>query len=209
MNRKFFIAIFAFCAIAAAFAFAHGAFAQEQNAAGKYKIGDKGPGGGIVFYYSEEGFPVQNSDDATPVICHYLECSPEELGEIRWCSCGDEKWCDVNTTYDVGAGKLNTAHIVNYTHEKPLTLSNCAAYACAAYSTKTTKAGEWYLPSKFEVNLIYESFRKIGKVVSKEWHWSSSQGNDICAWGKRFSDGLQGNYDCKSCDLLVLAVRAF
>ncbi len=44
MNRNFFIAVFAFCAIAS------GTFAQERKAAGKYEIGDKEPGGGIVFY---------------------------------------------------------------------------------------------------------------------------------------------------------------
>ncbi|MBD5435560.1 MAG: DUF1566 domain-containing protein [Treponema sp.] len=211
MNRKFFIAIFAFCAIAAAFVFAHGAFAQERKAAERYKIGDKGPGGGIVFYYSEEGFSVQDSDDVPPVICHYLECAPTELGETTWCSrsCGKNGGCNFNnTTDDVGGGKLNTFHIANYEHEEPLTPSNCAAYACSKYSTETTKEGEWYLPSKMELNLIYEYFQKSGKIVSNEWYWSSSEHNDYYMWCQRLSNGSDG-LSRRSDSCRVLAVRAF
>lgn len=190
---------------------------KPQNAAaGKYKIGDFGPGGGYVFYYSEAGFPVYESDNANPVICHYLECSPVELGSITWCPCrkGQYQWCcNVNTMDGVGAGKLNTAHILNSTHYDGslLTPSNCAAYACSRYFTGTTKEGEWYLPSKLELDLIYENLRKSGKIVSDAWHWSSSQCNDYFAWHQRFSDGHQygiNNYG-KIDSYVVRAVRAF
>lgn len=189
---------------------------KPQNvAAGSYDIGDFGPGGGYVFYYSEAGFPVYESDNASPVICHYLECSPVELGSITWCPCGNKKCCNINTMDGVGAGKLNTAHIVNYTHEQSLTPSNCAAYACSRYFTGTTKEGEWYLPSKLELNLIYENLRKTGKIVSDAWHWSSSQYDNYRACRQRFSDGFQGNlkyyleYYHKYNDGCVRAVRAF
>lgn len=190
--------------------------AKPQNAAaGNYDIGDFGPGGGYVFYYSEAGFPVYESDNASPVICHYLECSPVELGSITWCPCGNKKWCNINTMDGVGAGKLNTAHIVNYTHEKSLVPSNCAAYACSRYFTGTTKEGEWYLPSKLELDLIYENLRKSGKIESNAWHWSSSQYNDYSAWDQRFSDGSYSNYiyyhnNCnKNSSCVVRAVRPF
>lgn len=181
-------------------------FSKLQTAAvGHYEIGDKGPGGGIVFYYSEDGFPVYDSDNASPVICHYLECTSETLGSMSWCPSG---WCDINTMDGVGAGKLNTAHIVDYAHKKPYTPSNCAAYACSRYFTGTTKEGEWYLPSRIELNLIYETLRKSGKIVSDSWHWSSSQNYSYNAWIQRFSDGYQGN-DYKDSDHCVRAVRAF
>ncbi|MDE6244431.1 MAG: hypothetical protein K2M50_02105 [Treponemataceae bacterium] len=184
---------------------------KPQNAvAGNYDIGDFGPGGGYVFYYSEAGFPVYESDNASPVICHYLECSPVELGSITWCPCGNSKWCNVNTMDGVGAGKLNTRHILTYYNASSLTPSNCAAYACSRYFTGTTKEGEWYLPSKIELDLIYETLRKSGKIVSDSWHWSSSQSSNSSAWGQRFSDGYQNyNYDNKSYSLVVRAVRAF
>ena len=70
--------------------------AQEQKpVVEKYNIGDLGPGGGIVFYYSQTGFPVYKTDSTTPVICHYLECSQEELGNIPWCPCKHKKWCNI------------------------------------------------------------------------------------------------------------------
>lgn len=199
MKQKTIIAIAAFALVCA------GATAQEQKTAGKYEIGDKGPGGGIVFYYSEAGFPVQDSDDASPVICHYLECAPEEVGSIPWCPCGG---CDIKTEDEIGAGKLNTARIINHAHGETLTSSNCAAYACAAYSTKTTKAGEWYLPSKLELHLLYENFRKSGKIASDAWHWSSSQYRYNVAWCQRFSDSQQ-DYDGKFGSGCARAVRAF
>ena len=209
MNRKFFIAIFAFCAIAVAFVFAHGAFAQERKAAGKYKIGDKGPGGGIVFYYSEEGFPVQDSDDVPPVICHYLECARKEMKNVPWCPCGG---CDIKTEAEIGAGKLNTARIINHAHGEPLTSSNCAAYVCAAYSTKTTKAGEWYLPNGYELRLLYENLRENRKkITSNATHWSSEQWDISCnnAHWLNFKTGMSCSCYRKYFALAARAVRAF
>lgn len=186
--------------------------AKSQNAAaGHYEIGDFGPGGGYVFYYSEAGFPVYDSDNATPVICHYLECSPVELGSITWCPCGKSKRCSVNTMRDVGAGKLNTAHIVNYKHEKSLITSNCAAYACSRYFTGTTKKGEWYLPSELELDLMYKNLRGRGKIVSNQKHWSSTAYNRHASW-QSFSDGstIYINHDVLKYEkFCVRAVHAF
>lgn len=177
---------------------------------GSYGIGDFGPGGGIVFYYSEMGFPVYESDDASPVICHYLECSSIEIGIITWCPCGDDWWCDVNTMDGIGTGKLNTKHILDSTHYNAefLTLSNCAAYACSLYFTETTNAGDWYLPSKSELNLLYENLMKDRNIVGDKWHWSSLHSGSVSAWDQSFSDGFQGN-QYKHFTNYVRAVRAF
>ena len=50
-----------------------------------YQIGDIGPGGGIGFYHSPSGFNVIQADGSSK-LCHYLEVSPTDLGEISWCS---------------------------------------------------------------------------------------------------------------------------
>lgn len=174
----------------------------------QYKIGDIGPGGGYIFYASVSGFPVYSGDKMT--ICHYLECSPDEVGDrATWCPCTQKTWCSVETNDAIGAGKKNTENILSVNHSgKALYAFNCAAKACAEYSTKTTKAGEWYLPSKVELNLIYTNLRKSGKVVSDRWHWSSSQGKYNTAWVQRFSDGSQG-YSNKVNSHCDRAVRAF
>lgn len=172
---------------------------------GKYKLGDKGPGGGYVFYYLEEGFPV--TVDGKKEIFHYLECSPMELGNICWCSCSSP-YCNIATIDGVGAGKDNTARIISASHPGgKVTASNCAAYACNEYFTGTTKAGEWYLPSKIELDLIYVNLVKTGIIKSDVWHWSSSQFNNTYAWLQRFSDGYQDAH--KSYNSCVRAVRAF
>ncbi|MBP5706485.1 MAG: hypothetical protein J6W76_04300, partial [Spirochaetales bacterium] len=49
----------------------------------KYKIGDTGPGGGIVFYVNDKGFYVYESDGSSKIY-HYLETS-YLLGEASWC----------------------------------------------------------------------------------------------------------------------------
>ncbi len=160
------------------------ALAQEAS----YRIGDKGPGGGIVFYYSEEGFPVQDSDDASPVICHYLECSRKDMRNLPWCPCEANV---AKTLGEIGAGKLNTARILNDKHKEPLTTSNCAAKACAEYSTKTTQPGEWYMPSIEEVRLIYDNLRESRKITSNKTYWSSTQDDflRVTAWFVYFKSG--------------------
>lgn len=176
-----------------------------------YQIGDKGPGGGWIFYVSEEGFPVYKGSGM--VICHYLECSPTELGSISWCPCPSKwkKYCDIATIDGIGAGKENTIKIISTSHPGgSVNASNCAAYACNNYFTGTTKAGEWYLPSKMELDLIYKNLIKYGwKINSNDWHWSSSQlSNYSYAWGQSFYGGFQNSY-YKYFNHCVRAVRAF
>lgn len=182
----------------------------KKAASGSYDIGDKGPGGGWIFYASEEGFPVYKGSEM--VICHYLECSPTELGTMSWCSRKPNKYCcDVTTSDGVGAGYNNTANIIAASHRGgSLTVSNCAAKACKAYFTGTTKAGEWYLPSKLELNLIYKNLVKTGIINSTTGHWSSSQKYKSCGCRQFFDDGSQrdDSYDIDS-GLVVRAVRAF
>lgn len=161
-----------------------------KELAGAYYIGGKGPGGGIIFYESEAGFSVQEADGTTTT-CHYLEVSPTELGSVTWCRHGYyDAYCSITTLEGVGDGKLNSQKIVDA--HKDITAQNCVAKLCLEYSTGTTKVGEWYLPSKIELDLIYKNLVKTGIIKSDAWHWSSSRGNDYDAWVQRFSDGSQG-----------------
>lgn len=179
-----------------------------KELAGAYYIGGKGPGGGIIFYESEAGFSVQEADGTTTT-CHYLEVSPTELGSVTWCGC-NRNWgfCCIDTLEGVGDGKLNSQKIVD--EHKNIAAQECAAKLCLEYSTGTTKAGEWYLPSKIELDLIYKNLVKTRIIKSDSSHWSSSQLNDYIAWSQRFSDGYQINYNgYKNNSLVVRAVRAF
>ena len=117
---------------------------------GKYKVGDVGPGGGIVFYVSEEGFTVHDGKGGKQ-ICHYLEMTPEVLSYAKWIP----YYAKVGgTETGLGYGKANTYKILRLRAKFAyLNKENCAAAACSLYSTPTTKPGEWFLPSKDEQNL--------------------------------------------------------
>lgn len=169
-----------------------------------YEIGDEGPGGGIVFYVSEDGFDVYDGKGGVTV-CHYLEMSKNTLGISNWLP--EDR--SVATQNGLGYGKSNTYKIINtYTSENK-TSSNCAAYACSLYKTETTEEGEWFLPSKDELNLLYETMNARVLADARDvYFWSSSSCYNYTAWYQRFSDGTQDDY-YKADTSSVRAIRAF
>ena len=181
------------------------AFSQQ------YKIGDEGPGGGIVFYYSEEGFDVYEADGSV-TRCNYLEVSKTEVACVTWCTCNyrNDDFCYINTVDDIGMGKMNTYKIINGKHGSDVvSSSNCAAKACFEYSTAQTAKGEWFLPSKDELNILYKNLgTRILALATSPNHWSSSGYGSSSVWDQSFSDGSQVNYIKKYIDS-VRAIRAF
>lgn len=180
------------------------AFSQQ------YKIGDEGPGGGIVFYYSEKGFDVYEADGSV-TRCNYLEVSKTEVANVTWCTCSYNPYvCNINTVDDIGMGKMNTYKIINGKHGSDVvSSSNCAAKACFEYSTAQTAKGEWFLPSKEELNLLYKNLgKRILATATDIWHWSSSQWGIDDSWLHRFSDGYQLDNN-KVCTASVRDIRAF
>jgi len=174
-------------------------------AAKTYKIGDAGPGGGIVFYVSEEGFRVYDGKGGD-VICHYLEMSKNTLGVSQWFP----KYSNIGTQTGLGYGKSNTYMILNAKTPKGLKEENCAAYRCSKYSTSTTKAGEWWLPSKDELDLVYQNQKDaVLASCTTKWHWSSSENGDDLAWSKIFGNGGWYFNPKDYTTYSVRAVRAF
>ena len=174
-------------------------------AAKTYNIGDEGPGGGIVFYVSKEGFRVYDGKDGEET-CHYLEMSKKTLGTSRWFP----KISNIETQEGLGYGKSNTYKILNEKTSKELTEDNCAAYRCSKYSTSSTKAGEWWLPSKEELDLIYQNQKeRVLASCTDNWHWSSSEYGYKYPWLKYFGDGDWTGNDKELNSISVRAVRAF
>ena len=64
---------------------------------------------------------------------------------------------------------------------------------------------DWYLPAKAELNVIYLASVAVGGTFRSSFdlsgsypsgaYWSSSENNDVYAWGQRFNDGFQYNYN--------------
>ena len=164
----------------------------------------------IVFYVDKEGFRVYDGKGGEQV-CHYLEMSKDTLGLNYWFP----GYSNIGTQTGLGYGKSNTYKILNANTSKELTENNCAAYRCSKYSTSSTKAGEWWLPSKDELDLIYQNQKeRVLASSTNKWHWSSSENtvDSACVVFFDRREGLGGECcftDKDKDSSSVLAVRAF
>lgn len=173
----------------------------------QYKVGDEGDGGGIVFYVSQEGFIVYDGKGGQK-ICHCLEMSKPTLGLSKWTP---EKSDFINTISEksLGYGKSNTYKILNYYKNSSLTEENCAAYRCSIYSTEKAAAGEWFLASRDELDLMYKAMKEAAvSDATINWFWSSSENTSDYAWYQRFKQGYQ-DYGGRGLINSVRAIRAF
>ena len=151
--------------------------------------------GGIVFYIDGTGK-------------HGLVAAPKDQSTgLQWYNDGFYSNTNANAT-SVGAGKTNTATII-----KNQGVGFYAATACDRLVLEGY--GDWYLPSKGELALMYKNIGRgaklplanIGKFVDRIY-WSSSEYDTETAWYQNFADGSQGKYD-KYGGFYVRAVRAF
>ncbi len=96
--------------------------------------------------------------------------------------------------------------------------SDCSTYAaglCANYSVVEGEGndavtyGGWYLPSKYELKLMYVNLHTNSNGnFADNWYWSSTESNSYDAWSQSFSGGGQSDLD-KSYTYYVRAVRVF
>ena len=108
----------------------------------------------------------------------------------------------------LNAGAMNTAMIVS-TQISDSQTGNFAAKVCADYSVTVggVTYGDWYLPSKYELNLLYLQKDVVGGFANNRY-WSSSEYNSSNAWYQIFVNGNQ--YDGGKLNTpYVRAVRAF
>jgi hypothetical protein len=70
--------------------------------------------------------------------------------------------------------------------------------------------GDWYLPSKVELNLLYNQKTVVGGLDLRNYYWSSTEYGPNYAWSQYFDDGYQSNRIGKLVtNKKVRAVRAF
>jgi len=177
-----------------------------------YVIGDTGPAGGYIFYdkgsyYKADFTIVKAAGNGTVPInpnydgWRYLEAAPyDQSAGTEW-GCYGVSISGAGGTA-VGTGKQNTIDI-----EAGCTIAGTAADICANLSLGGYS--DWFLPSKDELNLMYENLKVFGVgSFAGTKYWSSSEGAAYNAWAQYFSNGAQYYYD-KYDDLRVRAVRAF
>jgi TolB-like protein len=167
-----------------------------------YKIGDKGPGGGIVFYINTAGFTL-TADGTT---CHYLEAAPADLGKMAWASSDAKSTNIAGLVAAVGAGKRNTDLILAADPNSP------AANACKDYSGGGKS--DWFLPSISELAQLYHNREVVGGfTVSNGYdalYWSSAQNNKeqaLCLFLK--PNGSEQFIEGKNVGARVRPIRAF
>jgi hypothetical protein len=156
-------------------------------------IGEKF-GGGIVFYVYD------NRQHGL------IAASTDQYNGIVWFN-GIKKY--TNTTGDgLKSGEMNTSIIIaTQTNDNPM--GNFAAKVCADYSVTVDGVmyGDWYLPSKHELFLMYIHKEAIGSFKN-DYYWSSTEFSSISAWSQNFFNGSQFNLN-KSLPYSVRAIRAF
>jgi hypothetical protein len=197
-TRKHFLVVVAILGIIAGFTACDNSERTDGDTTLIYKIGDTGPDGGKIFYVSSEGFIMTDNSQ----LCHYLEAAPADMAEtLAWASSSYDSTDIPDTETAIGTGRKNTALILATDANAP------AAKACMEYSGGSKI--DWFLPSKEELNELYNNKVSVGHMGAN-WYLSSSQYYDYTdsAWGQYFSKGKPGNYN-KSSNSYVRAVRAF
>ena len=150
--------------------------------------------GGIIFYVDASG-------------CHGLIAAPSDQSTgIQWYNGSNSV---TNAVRDgIGAGEFNTERIIANQATGAYAAQICANYQGGNY-------GDWYLPSKYELDLMYRNIGPgnalgLGNIGGFAWnyYWSSTEFDFNNAWNQNFNYGLQ-NYFNKNNNNYVRAVRGF
>ena len=152
--------------------------------------------GGIIFYLDASG-------------CHGLIAAPSDQSTgIQWYN---GSYVDTYAYGNgIGSGEGNSQGIARWQ-------GTCTSCYASELCQDLSLGGEtdWYLPSKYELNLMYENIGQgnamgLGNIgnFANNYYWSSTVYSNEFAWGQYFFSGIQ-NYFFKVNTGYVRAVRAF
>ncbi len=160
-------------------------------------------GGGIIFWLDETGQ-------------HGLVCAKSDLSNMRW-HAGTNGLTRANGDGPL-SGEMNTIIIISRLGLVGDDGATFAANACAEY--KVTEGGktygDWYLPSKEELYIMYQNYATIdataaansGTAFGSGYYWSSTESTSTTAWVQHIILGNQ-IAETKSAPDRVRAIRAF
>ena len=184
-------------------------------------IGSIGPGGGYVFFIDTAG--IYAGFD-------YLEVAPADAStnavfgnNVPTCGISSNANCESNLLTSVaaaqrfqgiGKGLESTNRIYNHYQEMGATLAGTATLAALNYTT--SRADDWYLPTRAELDLVYQNIHLAGLGgFSASTYWTSSEiaslsGTDPSnAWVIDFRNTQLYTYSFKNVGMRVRAIRSF
>ncbi len=132
-----------------------------------------GPAGGVIFYdkgSSSGGW-------------RYLEAAPQEENNYDPVPWYNGTYLQTGATgTGLGAGEANTAAIAGAQGDGKYAARLCDVRVSGGF-------GDWYLPSRDELTLLFNNLADFGLVSGLNWnyaYWSSSEYSTVDAWTKNF-----------------------
>lgn len=165
---------------------------QEPEFVSSYKVGDVGPAGGLIFYIDEQS-EFEDFD--------YLESAPFscEGQEVAWAANAQDLSKAINV---VSSWEENSLGLGDESTEAMLAsgenFSNVATASGYASGLECGGESDWFVPSKSELDLMYERLAKPGLGdFTNGYYWSSSAYLAGRAWNMPFSEDVafDGNKD--------------
>ena len=144
-------------------------------------------GGGIVFYVYDNG---QHG---------LIAATADQSTGIQWWN-GTAILCNPVRNDGVPIGRINTDSIISKQGQGNYAAAICAQYLGGGF-------GDWYLPSKYELNLLYLQKDVVGGFAV-DYYWSSTEIDNSVAWGPELRH-WQPEPGSKANLFYVRAVRAF
>jgi hypothetical protein len=170
----------------------------SSNSTKTYKVGDTGPGGGIIFF-------VDRFDEYADFT--YLEVGPLSTEVARTWATGANQTASVAgaDSRALGGGLQNTLDIAAQA-------GNVAATCAAVYCNNLVSGGQsdWYLPSISELKMVNDVvyLQLGGGGLDYQSYWSSTEFGAIFSWIQDFARGAQDNLN-KNSTLYVRPIRRF
>jgi hypothetical protein len=161
------------------------------------QVGDTGPGGGTIYYYSSSGFSCGPTRAET---CNYLEVAPSNWSGGSdplkfWANASDYDYYVTGVSKSTDPPSLNEAQIGLGYKDSLAIINNGRSIdtTTAAGSARTYSGGsknDWYLPAPVELNLLCQWARGVTSSVTT----SCTGGTLNSATYGASAAGFQGDY---------------
>jgi hypothetical protein len=188
-------------------------------------IGESYGGGKVFFVYDngQHGLIAANSDISTTSYAfdpNTFDFVATSVFTFKW----SDSYTNTGTEFDIntgvgpngiGAGTRNTTLIV--ANQGVANNTKYAAKVCNSYNIAVNDVtyGDWYLPSLYELNLLYLNRTASGANMQATKYWTSNESDQNYAWWIDFGDNgridaaLNANGEGKKGEIRVRAIRAF